>query len=298
MKKRKVAVPRAWQNKFTGINIILALVFLHAFTEQSSAVPSKLANQDDLTELTLKVFPETPKSRTCLALSKKASNVKSENNKSKTQQFTSSYAYIDDGLNTLIENLVEGINNKDHFALKKLFHPRLAISTGAVKQVMIKIEGNLSADIEASPENLWALYNKEGTATFIDCPNDQIKISPLYGYDLQFGLWISILGPRNIGKVYVDIVPSNGHFYIGAFHFQMWTHNGKDFMGWVKEADTDYKSKKYMAAFIKYDIAKKLIYGKTFYKLSYEEKIDSFMKNNLDQKVWEQNILDSLQKIK
>lgn len=271
-----------------SIGLTLALPFIAVSNTKNLPITSEIANQDKPEALIKAVFGEIPKEKSCVSLKRKTDE------KSQKGKASASFSYIDPALDNLITSLVTSLNEEDHYALRRLFHPALAVSTGALKQVMLKVHTNLGKKIDASAESLWGLYTKGGSSEFISCKEDSMYISPQYGYEAQFGLMISILGEKEVGKIFAMIVPSNGAYYFGAFHFQAWTHKSKDFMAWVKEADKEYKEKSYVSSYVKYDLAKKLIFGKTFYKLEFEDKIDSFMKENLNKKVWEQNILNAL----
>lgn len=279
---------RKLSRKLSGLFLlsVLTVFSLAVPSNDVAAVPSSAADQDNLGPLITKVFGQIPSEKACLDIKKMAAG-----SDTKTR---SSYAYIDDGLNTLLELLNSSVKSLDHFPLRKLFHPHLAVSSSALKNVLASVRGNLGEKLEVSTETLWALYTKDGSSKEIQCESDAVEISPQYGYDLQFGAMISILGKNEIGKIFVTIVPSNGNFYIGAFHFQMWTHKGKDYLAWVKEADEDFKNKHFMASYIKYDLAKKLIYGKTFFKLNFESKLDTFLDTNLNKSTWEKEIANSL----
>lgn len=258
-------------------------------------MPSAAANQDNLDPLILKVFGKTPENKTCQALGKKIEPASTSTETGQSSQGSdkesplqkASFSYVDPGLNKLLDLLASGLENKDQPSLRKLFHPRLNVGSSAINGVFGKMKASLGKKVEASVHTLWALYTKDKSADDILCSEEEMTISPQYGYELQFGVWISLLGEKELGKVYATIVPSNGHFYIGAFHFQVWTHKSKNHLDWIAEADKDYEKKDFVSAYIKYDLAKKLIFGNTHFKLQIEDKIQNFLESNLNKNAWE-----------
>ena len=285
-----MAVQAAWQSKYRYVKIF-SLLLIVLQTSVIKATSSKFSNQDNLTPIIEKVFSKVPEKKKCVKIRKKSTQQTGEQNENRSK---ATYDYVDPALEKILSTLKKSIETNDHYAIQKLFHPRLAVSTGALKQIYIKIETNIGKKVEANIERVWALYTKDGSSEDIECENDELFISPQYGYDFQYGVWVSILGAKELGKIFLSLVPTNNHLYIGAFHFQIWTHMKKDYIGWIKDADIDYKEKNLISAFIKYDLAKKLIFGKSFYRLKSESEIDKFIDENLNRKVWEQLLVDSL----
>jgi hypothetical protein len=64
-----------------------------------------------------------------------------------------------------------------------------------------------------------------------------------------------------------------GGWFIGNFQWQQWTHQAKESKDWIEEADKLMATKNYIAAWIYYDLAKKLINGASYFEMDLEKII-------------------------
>ena len=205
------------------------------------------------------VFNAIQKESTCVVVSSKKSP-----GGDKLKDFNS-FEWIDPKLGQTIEVIKNGVQAEAADILKPLFHPRLKVSKGMIEEVLQKQKTLIGKPYLTNIDQVWAIYSKDRSVDKIQCVDDFMKISPLYGYEYQISLWISSTGERETGKIFVTLVPKDGNWLIGNFHWQQWTHKAKDFRNWVEEADQLFLSKNYLAAWIYYDLARKLVYGKTYF---------------------------------
>jgi hypothetical protein len=98
----------------------------------------------------------------------------------------------------------------------------------------------------------------DGTPQSLACHDERLSVYAQYGYPLQFGLWLQAMGSKELGRIYVSIVPVAGTWQIGGFHVQQWTHESKDALAWAADADKDQAKGLRESAFAKYDLAVKL----------------------------------------
>jgi hypothetical protein len=175
--------------------------------------------------------------------------------------------------------------------LKPLFHPRLKVTTAAIHEVLTKQKTIIGKKYSTNIEQVWAIYNKERRVDRLKCEDDVLQISPLYGYDYQVSTWIQSTGDFEAGRFFVTLVPKDKSWYIGNFHWHQWTHKSKDYRNWTEEADGLFKGKNFLAAWVYYDLARKLLNGKTYFIHAGETLIAEHQKNFAPGTSWESEIL-------
>lgn len=285
MKKKKVG--DALVASPSKISLIICILSL---TIKSHAVSSNIIKDGTIKTSVHHIFNGIPVKKLC----KKLRRQKITETPGTKAVATYSFKYIDEGLDSLLNKLITGIEQSDQPQVRKLFHPSLKVSSASINNVLAKIKGNNGKNVRLSVEKLWALYTLDGSAENIPCEEDNISISPQYGYDLQFAAWISVAGEKELAKIFISVVPVKENLFIGAFNLKNWTHNGKDHLSWIKEADKDYKDKIFGIAYLKYDIARKLLFGKSYYEFDDQSKIEEFIEQNLNKKQFEKAIQDEL----
>jgi len=171
-------------------------------------------------------------------------------------------------LQAQISSIIAAVRTKDDKALQPLFHSRLNVSLAALGETFGKLDFTYGAPYDVSIYRLWALNTIDGSPVAQSCPGDQVKVFPQYGYPLQFGLWLQVMGQKEIGRIFISLVPVQSKWVIGAFRTQQWTHAGKDYAEWADLAAKASHASFKQSAFIKYDLAAKLADGGTFVELA------------------------------
>jgi hypothetical protein len=157
-------------------------------------------------------------------------------------------------------NILQIIKSKNILALRKAFHPRIKISLTRVSQIFDEINGYYGAG-NISIFRTYALDTVNGDPRRIYCDEDQLEITTHYGHPLQLAVWIQVSGKREIGRIFITFVPVEDQYKIAAMHQQQWTHKGRDAQRWVEEALRDRDDKNAPSAFLKLDLAQKLLNG-------------------------------------
>jgi hypothetical protein len=157
-------------------------------------------------------------------------------------------------------NIMQIIKSKNIMALRKAFHPRIKISLTRVSQIFDEINGYYGAG-NISIFRIYALDTINGDPRQIYCNEDELEITTHYGHPLQFAVWIQVSGKREIGRIFITFVPVGDEYKIAAMHQQQWTHKGRDAQRWVAEALIDRDAENAPSAFLKLDLAQKLLNG-------------------------------------
>ena len=159
------------------------------------------------------------------------------------------------------KKLIASIESKNAQDLADLFHDRLKMNAGSISLLFKKIGVMYGRPVDMALYRLWAIHSQK-SADLVACKSDELALGPHYGYPLQFGLWLQLLGQRELGRIYASIVmQKNGEWKLGALHLQQWTHKEIDAKGWVKQALDERESGAVLSAYIKLDLAKKLLNG-------------------------------------
>jgi len=168
---------------------------------------------------------------------------------------------VDSSILQITKKLTTSIESKNIDALVGLFHKRLKTTTGSIRLLFKKIGVMYGWPINLAAYRLWAV-NSNKSSDLVACKSDNLAIGPHYGYPIQFGLWLQLLGQRELGRIYVSIVQQkSGDWKLGALHLQQWTHKEIDAKGWVEQALAERESGAVLSPYIKLDLAKKLLNG-------------------------------------
>ena len=189
--------------------------------------------------------------------------------------------------------IVGAIREKKIEELISLFHPKLKISRENLNEIFARIENTYGNKLQFSAYRLWALNTVDGSPLTIKCADPSISINALYGYNLQFSLWLQIMG-LELGRIYIPIVFSGQNWYLGGLHVQQWTHDGKNYIDWAKKAENTAINGDKVGAYFQYDLAQKLGFGDRFFKLEDLEKITTYAHKNFMESDFEKHIKSSL----
>ena len=227
--------------------LISVLLWWPALAAADMLKPASLEDQSPREALRKAVFGES-KAHECKILSKEPAG--------KIPQ--------DESLSGAITALMSAIKGGDDKAMVPLFHPLLKVRSAQVKAALISIDRISGGKSEVSLFRAYALNNVTGDVVLTECPEDGLKLYPLYGHPLQVGVWIQVSGKDEVARVYAVMIPGKSDWKIASWHVQQWTHAGKDIDTWRADAAALRAKKDDLAAFIYLDLAAKLLDGGKF----------------------------------
>ncbi len=169
------------------------------------------------------------------------------------------------GLQEFLSSIQENLIQEKKDGLTPLFHPRLKISSRQLQDILNSFQAaykKSSLDkLQFNYQKVWALNTVDGLPDLLHCPEDGIAIKTHHGYNLQFAAMIQIASEKELGKIFITIVPNKNKWWIGQWHTWQWTHTGKDYLTWVELGQTDLKNNLKESSYIKFEIAEKLLEG-------------------------------------
>ncbi|MCY4380811.1 MAG: hypothetical protein OXC40_04485 [Proteobacteria bacterium] len=295
--KNAFVIPRP--SKY-GPRLLLPLLAL-LLPSMMQAEPAEMATQDQMAGVLSRLFqqselstsPETvlgparqvPELSKCVRLFKRVpevsgiSVVDQKQRQSKTkilatdnpEFWESSYHYVGGGFGGFLYKLRQGLQQKDYRTLAAMMHPRLKAS----ESQMIRALGHLPLGdtFRVSYHDVWAVYSHDYSSNDVPCPEQNVVLSPLYGYPLQFFLWLSLTGQEEMARVLAIVVPVKGELYLGLLRAQMWTYQGKAPGEWVDEANSEVAKGDDISAYVKYRIAEKHLHGGSYFRFNLEDNI-------------------------
>ena len=172
-----------------------------------------------------------------------------------------SFAEVEPALNKLIAALLTAINKENHKALHALLHPRLQRNGTDLEAFFTRLRFIYRAPWTINVTRLWELRPAQ-TVDELHCVADTLYLKPLYGYELQYFLWLSVVGKKELGRIIVPLVEYRGKWVIGALHTRQWTHLGLDFNDWLGKAMQAQRVP--MQAWALFDITQKLLQDSPF----------------------------------
>lgn len=193
------------------------------------------------------------------------------------------------------DKLLKSLEASDADGLLSLFHPRLKEAVrNQVLEALALHQTVLKDPLQASILSFWFLHAKDGAVMDLRCegvhPQESVTVSTHYGYPFQLALWIQLMGEKELGRVFVTLVPKNGTWVLASFHTQKWTHLGRSPDDWVKEAGLELKEDLKISAYIKLDFAKKLYEGSSRFQTSKKDEIGKKQDSVMSRSDWEQAI--------
>lgn len=227
---------------------LLSSLLMIASTSGFAKDASDKAFEDAAEKTRVAIFAAAPTRQACLEVSRHP--------KGKSSVY-------DKTLVKLLTDVTQGFRSGDATLIERHLHPRVAAG-GTALEMTLSAANMLGKPIDASVARVWALNGVEDPKTALGsplpCADEPVSIVPIHGYNLQFGAWIDLLGPAELGRALVVIVPSSGSWRVGHMHLQRWTTNGRDFNALADEARQD-AAKSPLAAWIKLDVTGKLLSG-------------------------------------
>jgi hypothetical protein len=163
-------------------------------------------------------------------------------------------------LKTTVADLIKQIQSGDFVGLHQRFHPRLKLSAREIRRLLDRVKSDYGDSFDLSIYRVWALSTRDGEATPLECPEDELSFGPHYGYDLQFAVWLQVTGPQQVGRILLTLVPFQG-WSIGVWHAQQWTYLNLDADRWIASGIEAKAKKQAWQAYVYLDIATKLLDG-------------------------------------
>lgn len=261
---------------------VSVLCTMYIFCVDIYAFPAKLAADAQIITTTHNLFARLPQEPQCTTITPRSSKhtyTKSKNIPSNikfTTNMEHQYQHIGEGWGEFLQELLYNIKHQKTYRLQNLMHPHIR-----PHNTPQKLKKNLLSSLssfEVSIAKQFATYNPDRSSDDILCHEHQIFLSPQYGYPLQFFVWISLLGSQEIVRIMFTVIPTKGQLYIAASYEQRWTHNGDNAERWTAKADAADKKNDTIRAFIFYNVAKKLLSGRSFFRLTLEDRIQTYLK--------------------
>ncbi|MCB9229400.1 MAG: hypothetical protein H6618_07295 [Deltaproteobacteria bacterium] len=182
-------------------------------------------------------------------------------------------------------------------SLQPLLHRNLAQEMPDLKQIFKEMSAYLGVAWEISLLRAWSLEGMNlSERGEIRCKGEKIRLFPHYGYARQWFLLFQILGQKELGRVFVSLIPDEDHkrWKVGYFAFRQWTHAGKDPQTWIAEADQSLKTGRQTGAGVRYLLAKNLMAGNRHFIYELHEELDSWLKTALPESVWQLPVRQAL----
>tara|TARA_B100001094_G_scaffold324845_1_gene378098 strand:- start:790 stop:1908 length:1119 start_codon:yes stop_codon:yes gene_type:complete len=223
---------------------------------------------------------DTPKAATIPALEKKSANCTIISKVPKISE-----GQWPDEAKKLVSQLIENISENNSSSLKKLFHSRLKITEDFGEKLYYSLKSRYKGRWNFSLFRVWSINNPDEFKTPILCHEDEVKITPLFGYRNQIGVWLQLMSSTELGRIFVVIVPTKGTWKVGAIHLQQWTYMGKDYAVWANKG-LKAENRDLVKAHIYYDIAQKMLFGGNLLEYPIKDKIIEQQNKALSKTKW------------
>ena len=204
-----------------------------------------------------------------------------------------SFAEVEPALNKLIASLLTAINKENRKALHALLHPRLQRLGTDLETFFTRLRFIYRTPWTINVTRLWEL-RPANTVNELYCAADTLYLKPLYGYELQYFLWLSVVGKKELGRIIVPLVKSRGKWVIGALHTRQWTHLGLDFNDWLSKAMQAQHVP--MQAWALFDITLKLLQDSPFMRFPQLIALRKAQQQVMSSAQWQAKIIQTARK--
>jgi hypothetical protein len=179
---------------------------------------------------------------------------------------------VDKELEYFVNRIVTAVKAHDTKSLQPLFHEKLNTSLAAIDDTYGRMDLVYGRKQDVSIYKLFAINTVDGSPAGVDCDGGKEKVFGLYGYPLQFGLWLQIQGPKELGRAFLHIVPTT-RWNIGSYVTNQWTQGGKDSETWAADAKKLAAAGHKESAYVYYDFAIKLLMAGNHLELPVREDL-------------------------
>lgn len=238
--------------------------------------PVHAETTEELTKLLFQSAPTTPQ---CLTLSRGPKIT-----------LTQSVPGFEAFLKPLYEQLTTGKTS----GFERFFHPNLRVGSKIGEKVQAILKQTYDEPLQFSVARIWAFYAPQGDKMAIACPDDEVQVTVRYGYPVQFGVWLQVMGQNELGRIFMAISPRQDQFYITGWHFQQWTQQGQDASAWIATAQDALAKGDTVKGHMAFDIAQKLLWGGEFIDYPVKEKILAERDRSVSKDQWVQLARKSL----
>lgn len=180
---------------------------------------------------------------------------------------------VDKSLNDFVQTLYQKLQEGSGKDFKPFFHPQLRVKSDIGERIMAIFGKTYRKPWQFSVYRVYAMFSPKADKVEVACPEDQIVLSGRYGYKIQFGVWLQIMGQNELGRVFLAISPREDKWFITGWHFQQWSQSGKDFEAWTKAGTDAFNAKKPVLAHMYFDVAQKLLFGGEFVDFDVKKQV-------------------------
>lgn len=180
---------------------------------------------------------------------------------------------VDKSLNDFVQSVFTKLQEGSGSGFKPFFHPQLRVKSDIGERIMAIFAKTYRKPWQFSVYRVYALFSPKADKIDIACPDDQVTISGRYGYKVQFGVWLQIMGQNELGRIFLSVSPREDKWYITGWHFQQWSQSGKDYEAWTKAGTDAFNAKKPILAHMSFDVAQKLLFGGEFIDFDVKKQI-------------------------
>lgn len=215
-----------------------------------------------------------------------------------------SFAEVAPSVNALIAAILTAIKKEDSKALHTLLHPRLQRRGTDLGAFFTRLRFIYRAPWTVNVTRLWELRPAQ-SVNEIHCSADTLYLKPMYGYDLQYFLWLSVVGKQELGRIIVPLVKQResvkatkgkAKWVIGALHTRQWTHLGLDFNDWMGKATQAQHEP--MQAWALFDITQKLLQDSPFMRFPQRVVLQKAQQQIMSTAQWQEKITKTASKHK
>lgn len=193
---------------------------------------------------------------------------------------------VDKSLNDFVQAVFTKLQEGKGSGFKPFFHPKLRVKSDIGERIMAIFGKTYRKPWQFSVYRVYALYSPQADKVEVACPEDQVTINGPYGYKVQFGIWLQIMGQNELGRIFLTVSPRDDKWFITGWHFQQWSQSGKDFEAWSKAGTDAFNAKKPVLAHMYFDTAQKLLFGGDFVTFDVKKQIIAARDQSMTKETW------------
>lgn len=218
-----------------------------------------------------KIFISQPSKPTCKVVSK-GPQVKLES--------------VNKSLHETLSKFVTAVKENQADALKPLFHRKTKVKKDIGERLLAPLRGRYRRPWDLTVFRVYALASPKGEKATIPCEEDDIALINIFGYELQFGAWVQLMGQNDLARLYVALAPTKGAYKIVGLHNQQWTFEAQDYQRWLQKGLEARSKNLSVLSHMRLDIAQKLLFGGNFITFNIKDKIIAERDRVLPKDAW------------
>ena len=175
------------------------------------------------------------------------------------------------GLKFLLRSFIHALKENEPSSFKAFFHKKTKVKNSIGENILTPLNFRYKRPFDVSPFRIYALNTVDGNKDKLPCKEDGIQVTPIYGYHLQFGAWLQVMGQNDLARIYLAIASSKGQWKVVGLHVQQWTFAGHDFEHWTQKGllEKTHRVRSHMY----FDVAQKLLFGGDFISFNIKPKL-------------------------